>query len=96
MTKTIDIETFRMFNNVLPKLKKISKKLNLLDCASCNGTIEETKYDKKVEKLLLEAQGIAGLFDFVAFHQTDPRGASLYLIDETMNETNYNNGICIF
>lgn len=75
------------------KLLPIAQWLNKLDCDYCNtGRID----DLKVETLMDEAASILMPLGLLAFHQSDPRGCSLYVIDSTMNETNYTNGIPVY
>ena len=84
------------------RLNKLSNKLHRLDEQYCNGEIEEPKYFNKQNKLMKDAQVLADEMSKIykiklrAFHQGDPRGASLYLIDKTMDYTNYHNGIACY
>jgi len=78
------------------ELIKIAKRLHKLDCDSCNGTIEEQKWLNRVGILEGRADDLANEFGLVAYHQTDPRGASLYLVNkEQDNGEHYSEGICI-
>ena len=81
--------------NVYNRLKPIAKKLSNLDIKSCNGDITDEKYDLQADKLMTQADGLAEQIDLIAYHQSDPRGCSLYLIDSTMDDSTYNRGIAI-
>lgn len=95
-----EIKRANQINMYLIKpLKNIEKRLNRLDVASCNGEIEEEEYLKKSIYLEDKASQILASFednDLLIYHQSDPRGASLYIIDETMDKSNYTNGIAIY
>lgn len=80
---------------VFQKLLPISKKLHQLDEDYCNhGGNDHSDADE--ERLMQEASSIAEAVGLKAYHQSDPRGCSLYLIDETMNDTNYHNGMPVY
>jgi hypothetical protein len=77
---------------IYQRLVPIARQLNKLDCDYCNtGKID----DLKVETLLDEATKLLEPVGYKAFHQSDPRGCSLYIIDDTMNDTNYTNGMAV-
>jgi hypothetical protein len=61
------------------QLQKISRSLHRLDEISCNcgKTPQQEKREENLEK---QAQSIAKEHGFIAYHQSDPRGWSLYLV----------------
>jgi len=76
------------------ELKTIEKKLNRLGVKSCN--IGLTIQDETREaKLLNLASEIADRIGLMAYHQSDPRGCSLY-IGYDLNDVNYTNGIAVY
>lgn len=80
-------------------LKKISRQLSKLDTNSTNGVIDDDKYNKREATLIKRAENLLAEFnavDLKIYHQGDPRGCALYIIDATMDNTNYTNGIAIF
>lgn len=79
---------------VYSELLKIAKSLHKLDENSCNYGLTPRQEAQK-NKLEARADELAQSLGLKAYHQGDPRGGTLYLIDETMNDTNYNNGIYI-
>jgi hypothetical protein len=90
----------RAISLALKSLESISKRLNRLDCASCNGDIEENLYFKKSERLVNKANELAEALGFVAYHQSDPRGASLYLlapeiVKDKFGYVDYTQGYCV-
>lgn len=91
--KQISFYELKCFVSWYDDLKKIQRKLNKIDCDMCNGNIDEAKYKKKTAKLIDRAEHLVKGYDLKAYHQTDPRGCSLYIITEDMNDTNYTNGI---
>ena len=76
------------------ELKRISNSLHRQDENACNYRLTP-RQEKRVEKLEAKAQELALVLGFKAYHQSDPRGCSLYLIDFTMDDTNYHRGIAI-
>jgi hypothetical protein len=72
------------------KVRLLAKKLSTADVRNCNGEyISEDDYYKalgKIEHDLAEA-----LPNYIFYyHQTDPRGASLYVSTERMTDIDYN------
>jgi hypothetical protein len=79
------------------ELLKISRNLNRIDCNRCNGYQNERKEQREEEReveLMKRANIIAKRGELRAYHQSDPRGCSLYLIRKGQEE-NYNNGEAI-
>ena len=89
------IETLYKINYNLNWLKKISHSLSRLDTNACNYGLTP-KQEKRVERLEKKAEVLAKELGLSAYHQGDPRGCSLYLIDKTMDNTTYNRGIAIY
>ncbi len=89
------IDKVREIIGVTKDLLKYSKQLTRLDVKSCNVGLTD-RDDEKVKKIELECEALASKIGLKAYHQCDPRGCSLYLIDNTMNDTNYNRGIAIY
>ena len=82
------------------RLASISKSINRIDCNSCNGyhdEKDEISDDKRRDRLLNMAKDIAKEYlELEIYHQSDPRGYSLYLVDATCNNaSNYTNGVAI-
>lgn len=84
----MNIETIREVINIYERLKKISKALHRYDERHSERDLTEREKDK-VKKLIEEAQKLAEKINCKIYHQTDPRGATLYLGDEQINGTNY-------
>ncbi len=89
--------------NVYKKLLPISRQLHNIVERQCNGYAntdwgrkQEQRDIKKESNLLNKAISLALEIDLYVFHQTDPRGVSLYLISNDMDNTNYSNGIAIY
>ena len=97
------IQNVSLVINVYKRLLPVSRQLNLIGIRQCNGYAstdwgrkQETRDSKKETKLLNRAISLADELGLQAYHQTDPRGVSLYLITNEMDSTNYNNGIAIY
>jgi hypothetical protein len=90
----------RAISLALKSLESISKRLNRLDCANCNGEITEELWDKKTYRLIEKANKIAEAFEMFAYHQSDPRGVSLYLlapeiVKDKFGYVDYTQGFCV-
>ena len=91
-----------MYNNAknFLKLKQLAKRLNTQDIHNCNGT----RYNKVdgFESLTRARQGVYVQIERIIgskcyyYHQSDPRGASLYISRKNINDTNYTNGLAIY
>lgn len=85
--------------NVYRRLQPIAKKLHKIDEDYCNVSFteeQEIRIAKRAHQLFMQAQEFAEVIGLHAYHQSDPRGASLYLIDDSMGHNNYNNGIAVY
>jgi len=91
----MNINEARQFVYVTEELKKLSHQLNSLYTANCNVGLTD-RQEKRQTRLQDRANELAEQIGFICYHQTDPRGASIYLIDETMNNSNYGNGVVIW
>ena len=89
--KTYGFEELRRFAYLKRDLAKIEKRLGSLGAQYCNGNIDHETYEKRVEKPFKRAVDIAEFFGLVAYHQRDPRGCSLYLLQDKKQD--YLNGI---
>jgi len=83
--------------DVHKKLVKLSNRLNRLDTQECNGELKQGEWERKTEKIENDAENLAKILDFKIYHQTDPRGCSLYLINksETKPDLNYTSGFAV-
>jgi len=70
-------------------LVKLGKGINRLDCLECNEGNSEKRNNARL-KLLSEASLIAAKYNMYVYHQSDPRGLSLYLIPIGVSDENYN------
>lgn len=80
---------------VYQKLFPIAKALNEADCDYCNDG-DSDKHALLTTELMRVAEQLCSSINLKAFHQSDPRGCSLYIIDSTMNDTNYSNGQAVY
>jgi hypothetical protein len=93
------MKTQREYNTVI-ELHKISKTLHRIDEGDCNGRTElgAKKSETRIKNLIKKANMLAQELGFWGvFHQTDPRGCSLYLLHTEQDKENYNTqGIAIW
>ena len=92
---SIELEELEYVFNCYKELIEISRKLHHQDENACNYGLTP-RQEKMVSKLEERAETIADTLGLKAYHQGDPRGCSLYLITDKMDDTNYNNGIAIY
>lgn len=86
-------ELSNIYSNFM-ELRSICRKLHKQDENACNYGLTE-RQEKFVEKLENRAEEIAKTMGLHFYHQSDPRGGTGYLIDDTMNGSNYNYGVFI-
>lgn len=91
-TKRID--DVRIIASVLRQLRQIEHSLARIDTADCNGELTARQTKRRI-KLLTDAAELAARIGLKVYHQPDPRGCSLYLVDETMDQYNYPNGVSL-
>lgn len=97
MTKTtLSINELNYTLNTIERLRKISKSLRKYNEHQCNYG-ELTKRQLNIQnKLTINASQLALDIGYQVYFQNDPRGCALYLVDGTMNDANYNNGIALY
>lgn len=92
-------ENLGITKNQYNYLRRFANELSQIDEDSCNGVIEQDNYE------ICESSAMERLSEYIykikktylyAYHQTDPRGASLYLSAEPMNSATYTNGVAIY
>lgn len=92
----MDYNELKNFAYYMPELQKIAKSLHKQDENACNYGLTE-RQEKTVERLEKRAETIANTyFGLHAYHQCDPRGGTLYLLNEEDKKSGqYTNGIFI-
>lgn len=91
----MNINELRRIVYYLDKLRLIAKSLHKLDEYACNYGLTP-RQEKRLERLEKLAEDIAHEMGFKSYHQGDPRGASLYLLDKKTDENNYSSGLVIY
>lgn len=87
---------YNMIFETFKRLLKISKSLHKQDENACNYGLTN-RQEKIVERLENEAEELAKKLNLHAYHQSDPRGASLYLVESLERaDIEYTNGFCIY
>jgi len=81
--------------NIVERLRPISRLLRKYHEHECNYGELTTRQQKRYNKELERAKELANDLGFKLFLQGDPRGCALYIIDDTMNASNYSNGLAI-
>jgi len=91
----LNFESLRNFLYCYDELRKISRQLHKLDEDNCNFGLTP-KQEKRENTLFEKAQNIAKKFGILAYHQGDPRGCSLYLLENEEDGNDYNSkGIAV-
>lgn len=76
-------------------LKKIAAQLHRQDENACNYGLTP-RQETRVNNLMNLAEEIAQHFDLHAYHQSDPRGGTLYLVESLEKaDLNYHDGLYI-
>lgn len=78
------------------ELKKIANSLSNLDTQDCNVGLTPVQ-EKRETKLITKAETLAQNIGLHAYHQSDPRGCSLYLVENDPKDarSNYTNGFAV-
>ena len=83
---------------VIQQLELIAKKVHRIDENTCNGDFlsehSEKRAETRLKNLLKTASELAERLGLAIYHQGDPRGCSLYLIEKGQ-EDNYNRGVAL-
>lgn len=95
------LEQLRRTDKALGRLRTIARYIHRMDVAACNDPDAEARNHTRRGRLMIEVADLAlelrgkkqGALR--VYHQGDPRGCSLYLIDSSMDESNYNDGIAL-
>lgn len=72
------------------KLLHLAKRLTTIDTQSCNGTRNEESYQKAWESVNNKLAEVLTPYKLNWYHQSDPRGASLYISKVKVTSENYN------
>lgn len=94
-TITQNIQELAITLSVIDQLRKISRSLRKSFENDCNYG-ECHKRTVRQQRLTSRAMGLAHNIGYNIYVQGDPRGCALYLIDNSMNDGNYNNGIALY
>lgn len=92
-------ETLGITKNQYNYLRRLAGHLSDNDTDYANGVIEEADFDKKDDAILIRILNYLHKFkpETNIYHQTDPRGASLYISNgEKLTQMNYTNASCIY
>lgn len=87
------IDELRRVLYIIENLRKIAKSLHRLDENACNYGLTKRQETREMH-LETQAKELAHQIDLYAYHQGDPRGCSLYLVEDP-NDTEYTKGIAI-
>ena len=93
----MDNFTLQRFFDAYDRLRVIAKQLHRLDEYYCERDLTKRE-EKRRKRLEAEAEEIAKkVFGLHAYHQGDPRGASLYLVKSKKEASTglYTRGVCI-
>lgn len=98
--RLIACERLEITVNQYNYLRRISNDLNQIDCDNCNGDLTESEYEDKEQDLLNQLgeylTKIKRPFSLFEYHQTDPRGASLYMDTKEISRDRYTDAVCIY
>ena len=76
------------------ELRRIAKTLHRLDENACNYGLTERQETRKIN-LLKRAEEIGKEIGLYPYHQGDPRGCSLYMVEDAHHDADYTQGDAI-
>ena len=77
-------------------LRFLSRRLSTIDTQGCNGELTEEQQDGKYAPVLARLDAILTPYGLHYYHQTDPRGAALYVSTLPIGPENYTSALCIY
>lgn len=79
-------------------VRKLARRLSSIDTHACNGTkyTEDESYEKATKRVYKQLDALLSQHRINWYHQSDPRGAALYLSRQPMSNINYSNGVAIY
>lgn len=87
------------------RVRQLAKRLANIDVHNCNGTRYsgehgDIEYQQAVDRVNIALKTVLDPFKLDYYHQSDPRGASLYVAQRikgtTLDANTYMNGLAIF
>jgi hypothetical protein len=78
------------------KLLKLARRLSTIDVHYCNGTKTDMQWDKTVNSIIASLKDLLAPDGLYFYHQSDPRGASLYIAEMELSQANYTNALAIY
>jgi len=88
MVKIDTLRDLKYAVDIIDELKKIGNSLCKLDVADCNCGLTP-RQEKRRENLECKAKKLAAKLGLYIYHQPDPRGATLYLLENENKADNY-------
>lgn len=80
-------------------LRRLANRLSTIDVHRCNGTRyndnDDGGYERACNRAYLQLDTICNPLALYYYHQSDPRGASLYIGTEPITQANYTNMLAI-
>ena len=95
MNKIENVDELRTAINVYKQLQKIARSLHHLDEVGCDRGLT-ARQERSLKEMEQRAHSFAQELGLHAWHQSDPRGCTLYLVDHEDASTDYNNGIPVY
>ena len=77
-------------------LRYLSRRLSTIDTQNCNGELTEEQEKGKTIAVYKRINAILNPYDLHWYHQTDPRGAALYVGATPITQVNYTSALCIY
>jgi hypothetical protein len=77
-------------------LRYCSRRLSTIDTQNCNGELTEDQEKGKTIAVYKRINAILNPYDLHWYHQTDPRGAALYISTVELTQANYTSALCVY
>jgi len=77
-------------------LRFLSRRLSTIDTQYCNGFLTEEQEAGKIKPVIQRLNAILTPYGLHWYHQSDPRGAALYISKMPITQADYTSALCIY
>lgn len=77
-------------------LRFLSRRMSTIATQYCNGELTEEQETGKLAPVIKRLESILKPYGLYYYHQTDPRGAALYVAKTPLTQENYTSALCIY
>jgi hypothetical protein len=77
-------------------LRFLSRRLSTIDTQYCNGELTEEQETGKIAPVIKRLDATLKPYGLHWYHQSDPRGAALYVSKSPITQADYTSALCIY